>query len=125
VKKTTLPLITEMMKTDGQKIMADAVEELVSKRYEQLKKDAPWMDALKDATKEKSNFSGKKDREKGEAAGRFIRAVTACKLSGRYNDASAIQDQLKKWGDEDIADVVAKEGRNGCHLSDRRWLFSP
>lgn len=108
VKKTTLPLITEMMKTDGQKIMADAVEELVSKRYEKLKQEAPWMDAIKGAT-EKSNFTGKKEREKGEAAGRFIRAVTACKLSGRFNDPSAIQDQLKKWGDEDIAEVVEKD----------------
>jgi HK97 family phage major capsid protein len=109
VKKTTLPLITEMMRTDGQKIMADAVEELVSKRYEQLKKDAPWMDALKDSTKEKSNFVGKKEREKGEAAGRFIRAVTKCQVDRRPLDAASIQAQLKAWGDDDIADIVEKD----------------
>lgn len=109
VKKTTLPLITEMMKADGQKIMADAVEELVSKRYEKLKTEAPWMEAIKDATKEKSNFKGAKEREKGEAAGRFIRALTKCQMERRPMESASIQAQLKAWGDDDIAEVVEKD----------------
>lgn len=109
VKETTLPLITQMLKDDGGKLIAEVVEEKVSKRYEQLEKEAPWMQAIKDPAKEQSSFKGAKERTKGEAAARFMRAVTACKLAGRPNDPSAIQAQLAVWGDKDLADVVEKD----------------
>lgn len=107
VKHTTLPLITDMMKSEGSKMIAEAVEEVVTKRYEKLKEEAPWMKAFKESNE--SAFKGKKERSKGEAAGRFIRATTLCKLNGKPNDATAIQAQLKAWGDDDIADVVEKD----------------
>lgn len=109
VKETTLPLITQMLKDDGGKLIAEVVEEKVSKRYEQLEKEAPWMSALKDPSKEASSFEGTKERTKGEAAARFMRAVTACKLAGKPNDPAAIQAQLASWGDKDLADVVEKD----------------
>lgn len=108
VKETTLPMITEAIKSDGGKIIAEAVEELVTKRYEQLKTEAPWMAALKGAADGASNLKGTKERAKGEAAGRFLRAVTKCKIDGRSGDG-AVRDQLKAWGDEDLADVVEKD----------------
>lgn len=109
VKETTLPLITQMLKDDGGKLIAEVVEEKVSKRYEQLEKEAPWMQAIKDPSKEQSLFKGTKERTKGEAAARFMRAVTACKLAGRPNDPAAIQAQLAAWGDKDLAEVVEKD----------------
>mgnify|MGYP001576008163 CR=1 FL=1 len=123
VKKTTLPLITEMMKADGQKIMADAVEELVSKRYEKLKTEAPWMEAIKDATKEKPNFKGAKEREKGEAAGRFIRALTKCQMDRRPLEAASVVAQLKAWGDDDIAGVVEKAAMAATSPTDGGFLI--
>lgn len=107
VKNTTLPLIKEMIKSDCGAMVAEAVEETVSKRYEKLKSEAPWTAAIKES--QASNFMGHKERAKGEAAGRFIRAVTLCKLNGRPNDPAAIQDQLVKWGDKDIAETVEKD----------------
>ena len=105
VKKTTLPLITEMMKSDGQKLIADAVEELVSKRYEKLKQEAPWMEAIKN-TGGASQVAGTKNREKGDGAARFLAAVTACKVAQRPGDATSVIAQLKAWGDDDIAKIV-------------------
>lgn len=107
VKTQTLPLITDMIKSEGGKLVAEAVEEVVTKRYEKLKEEAPWTAALKQS--QESSFKGKKERAKGEAAGRFMRAVTACKLASRPMEASYIQAQLKAWGDDDIAEVVEKD----------------
>lgn len=109
VKETTLPLITQAIKDEGGKMIAEAVEEQVRKRYEALAKDAPWLQAMKDPANEQSSFVGKKERTKGEAAARFMRAVTACKLAGRPNDAAAIEGQLKTWGDDDLAKVVEED----------------
>lgn len=107
VKTQTLPLITDMMKSEGGKLIAEAVEEVVTKRYEKLKEEAPWTAAIKQS--QESNFKGTKERTKGEAAGRFMRAVTACKLANKPSEASFIQAQLKAWGDDDIAEVVEKD----------------
>ncbi len=109
VKNVALPLITDMMKSDGQKIMAEAIEEKVTKRYEQLEKDAPWMAALKDAQEKSLKAKDERGRTKGEAAGRFIRALTKCQLERKPMDShAAVVAQLKAWGDMDIAETVEK-----------------
>lgn len=110
VKKTTLPLITQAIKDEGNKGIAEAVEEAVTKRYEAIKKDAPWMEAIKAQSQTKSNFEGKKERAKGEAAGRFIRAVAKARMDGKAASESTYIDTLKAWGDDDIADVIIKDG---------------
>lgn len=107
VKSTTLPLITDMMKSEGGKAMADAVEEAVRKRYETLKTEAPWMEALKGHSAGNASTVSRK-RAPGDAAARYIRAVTNCKLDGKMGDA-AVQAQLKAWGDDDLAEAVSKE----------------
>lgn len=109
VKTTTLPLMTEMIKSEGSKIIAEAVEEVVSKRYEKLKEEAPWMAAMKSANDQASSFHGKKERKKGEEAARIMRAMVNCKVEGRGTHIEQVMGQLKKWGDDDIVSVMEKE----------------
>ena len=109
VKETTLPIITDMMKADGNKLIADAVEEMVSKRYEKIKEEAPWMAALKEHEDKLSKVKDHKGREKGEAACRFIRAATAITLNRQPLTMDSIAGQLKAWGDEDIAETVLRQ----------------
>lgn len=110
VKKTTLPALTEMMKSDGNKVIADAVEEQVTKRYEKLTKEAPWMAAMKEQEDKILKTRDAKGREKGEAAGRFIRAVTAVALAKKPMEMASIQAQLRAWNDDDIADMITTKG---------------
>lgn len=105
VKTQTLPLITDMMKAEGGKLIAEAVTEAVTKQYEKLKTDAPWTDALKGA--QPSPIV--KNREKGDCAARFLAAVTACKVAGRPHGHDGVIAQLKAWGDTDVADIVQKD----------------
>lgn len=109
VRKTVLPMMTDMIKADGGPIIAEAVKEAVIKQYEKLKTDAPWMEALKQQEKIDLHKKDLNGREKGEAACRFIRAVTSCIVNKRPCDFPGVIDQLKKWGDTDIADVVNKD----------------
>lgn len=105
VKTQTLPLITDMMKAEGGRLIAEAVTEAVTKQYEKLKTDAPWTDALKGA--QPSTIV--KNREKGDCAARFLAAVTACKVAGRPHGHDGVIAQLKAWGDTDVADIVQKD----------------
>jgi HK97 family phage major capsid protein len=110
VKTVTLPLITQAIKDEGSKAIADAVEETVRKRYETLKAEAPWMAAIKqNSSDQASSFKGKRERKKGEEAARILRAVVSCKLDGRGASYDAVSAQLKKWGDDDIVEVLAKD----------------
>lgn len=105
VKTVTLPLVTDMMKAEGGKIVAEAVTEAVTKQYEKLKTEAPWTEAVKGS--QPSNIV--KNREKGDCAARFLAAVTACKVAGRPTGHESIVAQLKTWGDTDVADIVQKD----------------
>lgn len=105
VKTVTLPLVTDMMKAEGGKIVAEAVTEAVTKQYEKLKTEAPWTEAVKGA--QPSSIA--KNREKGDCAARFLAAVTACKVAGRPTGHESIVAQLKIWGDTDVADIVQKD----------------
>lgn len=105
VKTVTLPLVTDMMKAEGGKIVAEAVTEAVTKQYEKLKTEAPWTEAVKGV--QQSSIA--KNREKGDCAARFLAAVTACKVAGRPTGHESIVAQLKIWGDTDVADIVQKD----------------
>lgn len=107
VKEVTLPLITDMMKSDGNAIISEAVNEAVRKQYEKLTAEAPWVAAMKES--KESTFKGEIKREKGEAAGRFIRALVKCNLDKKPAEAKYIQEQLRAWGDSDIAEIVEKD----------------
>jgi HK97 family phage major capsid protein len=111
VKNVTLPLITQHMKDEGGAIIAEQVKEAVTKRYEDMKKELtaepPWLEAIKG--KQESHFKGKKEREKGEAAGRFMRALVKLNIDRKSSEPENVQAQLKAWGDDDIAEVVEKD----------------
>lgn len=105
VKTVTLPLVTDMMKAEGGKIVAEEVTEAVTKQYEKLKTEAPWTEAIKGSQQSKIV----KHREKGDCAARFLAAVTACKVAGRPTGHEGIIAQLKAWNDTDVADIVQKD----------------
>ncbi len=105
VKTVTLPLVTDMMKAEGGKIVAEAVTEAVTKQYEKLKTEAPWTEAVKGS--QPSSIA--KHREKGDCAARFLAAVTACKVAGRPTGHESVVAQLKAWNDNDVADIVQKD----------------
>lgn len=110
VKTVTLPLITQAIKDEGGKAIADTVEETVRKRYETLKAEAPWLAAIKqNASDQSSSFKGKKERKKGEEAARIMRAIVNCKIDGRGTNYESVMAQLKKWGDDDIVETIAKD----------------
>ncbi len=103
MKKTVIPILSQQLKDEGNKTIAEAVTEAVTKNYEKLQKEAPWMDAIKQSAGGKVVI-GRKEREKGDASARFIRAVTKCYAERRYTEG-AVMDQLKSWGDEDLAEI--------------------
>jgi HK97 family phage major capsid protein len=108
VKEQTLPMLAEMIKGEtGNSIIGEAVTEAVTKQYEKLKTEAPWMEAMKTQQTQTSKIA--KKREVGDCAARFLSAVTACKLMGRPHDHTGIVAQLKAWGDDDVADIVVKD----------------
>lgn len=110
VKTVTLPLITQAIKDEGGKAIAEAVEETVRKRYETLKAEAPWLAAMKqNVADQSSSFKGKKERKKGEEAARIMRAIVTCKVDGRGTNYESVMAQLKKWGDDDIVETIAKD----------------
>ena len=105
IKSVVAPLIREAMGGNEGKTVADVVEAQVKKSLEQKDNLPAWMQGLMGGKEEKKEA---KKREKGDCAARTIRA--ACNAGLAKGGRPMVVQLLKDWGDEDLAEVVIKDG---------------
>lgn len=109
VKSQTLPLMKDALKTEAGPLVAEAVAEAVTKQYEKLVKEAPWMAAVKEADEKSLKQKSERGREKGEEAARIMRAMLCCKLNNQGTSVESVSRQLIKWGDTDLAKALTDD----------------
>ena len=96
VRETTVPLIKNQIGSDVAEIVRENVEKAASDP------NGPWAKRILDGEEARP---APKQREKGIAFGRVVRAMAAAKMNKLGTQGTV--DILKQWGDEDLASALA------------------
>lgn len=121
ILKTTTDIVKDVCGT----MVGEKVEEAIKVVFETKKKEleSGYPDFLKKLQQEKSLIEQPK-REKGQAAGRWLRAF----IAGKSTPDGAI-DWLGKWGDKDLAETTKafyeKDAQMATNPSLGGWLIPP
>lgn len=109
IEETSIRVLEEQFKgTKVAEVVSKAVEAALAPVRGDLTKTQEETKALADRFKATSEPASalKKTREKGNAFGRIVRA-----LASRKGSAEGAATLLKKWGDEDLADLMLAESK--------------
>lgn len=105
IKAVVIPLIKDSVSGSDGKSIAEAVEAQVKKSLEDKSLFPSWLQGMVSDDKKTPE---KKQREKGAAAARIIRAATNASLE--KGGRRMVVELLKGWGDDDLAEFVVKDG---------------
>lgn len=105
IRAVVIPLIKDSVSGSDGKSIAEAVEAQVKKSLEDKSLFPSWLQGMVSDDKKTPE---KKQREKGAAAARIIRAATNASLE--KGGRRMVVELLKGWGDDDLAEFVVKDG---------------